>query len=220
MPARSGSKLTALTRLFGALLLVAAAAPVTFEQAFPTAGEPRWLHARVLFLAPDGVHRMELWRDGDARVKRATDAALVSVATHRPGDPAYDLHLLDLKRRISTRVSRDSLYRVGSFTDWFDLTHGLRHPLSRYTVTPTASVPASLPATPEPCRWWDLSQNGRVAHVCWGTRAHLPLLIAGANWRPGWRVVALDTRPIPAAAFTLDDRGFVKNDANGDISPD
>ena len=108
------------------------------------------MHYRVIYVGGEGVHRLEVWRDRDRRMKRVTDGELVSLATHDPGGAGYQMTILDRRRQIATKVDRTNLYRVGNFTDWFDLTHGLRHPKGSYTLT-QISAPAGLPATPAPC---------------------------------------------------------------------
>ncbi|WP_267379498.1 MULTISPECIES: hypothetical protein [unclassified Sphingomonas] len=199
--------------------LAAVAPAASFDRIFSAAGEPAALRYDVMFMGDGRVHRMTVWRDGDRRVKRVTDDALVSVATHRPGDAAYDLTLLDMKRRISTRIGRANLYRVGNFTDWFDLTHGLRHPKGAYRLTPGTS-PAGLPKPVAGCRWYDLAQGPRVDHICWDPVARIPLLIATKDGRPVWRVTAMSRAAIAPSTFAIDDRGFIRNDANHDIDPD
>ena len=80
------------------------------------------------FASRGAPHKLEVWRDGDRRVKRVTDRAVTSFASHKPGSPEFQLSILDARRRIHTRIDRVDMYRIGWFTDWFDLTHGLRHP--------------------------------------------------------------------------------------------
>ncbi|MGI4732526.1 MAG: hypothetical protein ACRYFW_12380 [Janthinobacterium lividum] len=197
-----------------------AAPGADFDTVFSAAGEPAYLHAEVRFVDRGTAHRMALWRDHERRVLHVTDARITTLATRTRG-AGYDLVVLDHVRRTSTRISRDNLYRIGDFTDWFDMGHGLRHPRGPYALAPTAGpVPATLPATPAPCRWYDLSQAAGVAHVCWDGRDRLPLLIATAAWVPMWRVVAIDRSAIPAGRFVLDDRGYVRNDADRDVEGD
>ncbi|WP_010163144.1 hypothetical protein [Sphingomonas sp. PAMC 26617] len=209
-------------------LLALAAAPglaaepprtLSFDRTFSAAGEPAFLHYNVLFASNGAVHRMELWRDHDRSIKRVTDAALVTYATRKGKDAGYTLKVLDLKRRISTVIERTNLYRIGSFTDWYDLGHGLRHPKSAYRLV-AAKAPAGMPRIGRPCRWYDLIEGSRTTHVCWDEQAKLPLLMAPASGPPIWRVTAIDQRPIPAATFVADDRGFIRNDANRDIEAD
>lgn len=217
MPVRFASKAACAA----ATLLCGAAAPApSFDTVFAAGGEPAFLHATVLFAGGGATHRMELWRDHERRVLRATDGRITTLATRTRG-AGYDLVVLDHGRHTSTRISRDNLYRIGAFTDWFDLGHGLRHPHGPYRLAvTTASVPATLPATVGPCRWYDLAQPGGVAHLCWSARDRFPLLIATDRWTPVWRVVSLGRRAVPAARFALDDRGYVRNDADRDVEGD
>ncbi|WP_174296940.1 hypothetical protein [Sphingomonas bacterium] len=221
MPVPCGNRIGAAAAVVCAAAGMIGAAPTTsFDTVFTAAGEPPFLHAVVLFAAGGSPHRMELWRDHERRILRTTDARITTLATHTR-DAGYDLVVLDRNRRTSTRISRDNLYRMGSFTDWFDLGHGLRHPHGNYRLTPTASaVPATLPATPAPCRWYDLDQPGGGAHICWDARDRLPLLIATAAWVPAWRIVAIDHAAIGTGRFVLDDRGYVRNDADQDVEGD
>lgn len=213
---RTGRRLA----LLAAPLLAAAGTPDPFALAFPTRGEPARLHYRVMYRTADGVHRAEVWREGDRRVKRVTDAAVALYAFHPvSSDPGYKLSVLDLKRHIHTLVDRTNLYRIGQFADWFDLGHGLRHPAAAYTIKPGVPPP-HIPALPAPCRWHDLAEAGRLTRICWDPRAHLPLEIATAQGQPLWRVVALDRAAFPRDTFTIHDKGFVRNDANQDISND
>lgn len=194
--------------------------PLTFNQVFSAKGEPAFLHYQVLFASNGAVHRMELWRDRDRRIKRVTDQALVTYATRKAGDVGYTLKVLDLKRRISTLIDRTNLYRIGSFTDWYDLSHGLRHPKGAYRLVAAQAAPAGMPRIARTCRWYDLIEGPRTTHICWDDQVKLPLLIAPASGPPVWRVTAIDQRSIPAATFLADDRGFIHNDANRDIEAD
>ena len=177
------------------------------------------MHYRVLFVGEGGVHHMELWRDHDRHVKRVTDRTIETFATHRAGDPGYRMTILDRKRRISTTIERTNLYRVGNFSDWFDLTHGLRHPKGAYRLT-VGAAPRGMPPITSACDWYDLTQGPRVTHVCWDKQHRVPMVIATADARPVWRITAIDTIPAPAAIFVPDDHGFIKNDADRDIDPD
>jgi len=221
------SLLTTVLRRSLALLALASAPglaaeaprPLSFDRTFSAAGEPAFLHYQVLFASNGSVHRMELWRDHDRHIKRVTDTALVTYATRKGKDAGYTLKVLDLKRRISTVIERTNLYRIGAFTDWYDLGHGLRHPKGAYRLV-AAKAPAGMPSIGRACRWYDLVEGPRTTHVCWDETLRLPLLIAPASGPPIWRVTSVDQRATPAATFVADDRGFIKNDANRDIEAD
>ncbi|MEO7114481.1 MAG: hypothetical protein ABIZ18_01345, partial [Caldimonas sp.] len=79
-------------------------------------------------------------------------------------------------------------------------------------------VPPARPVAT--CRWFALTQGERVSKICWSARQRIALLITDASDAVQWRVVASDTKPLPDATFTSDDRGFVRNDANRDIQAD
>ncbi|HTN51069.1 MAG TPA: hypothetical protein VML50_01595 [Anaeromyxobacter sp.] len=193
---------------------------LAFDQAFSTRGEPAALHYAVVFTSPRGEeHRLEVWREGDRQVRRRTDEALETYAFRAPADPEFHLSILDRKRRIHTRIDRTNLYRIGSFTDWFDLAHGLRHPLGAYRLA-RAPAPEGAPPAVEGCRWYDLAQGGRTTHVCWSPRSRIPLLIQAEDGRLSWRVTAVDRGPIPPSTFEIHDEGYVRNDANADVERD
>ena len=197
----------------------AGAAGLTFGDVFSARGEPASLHYRLASRSAGVGPRMEVWRDGDRRIRRDTDAAVTTFAFHRPGDAGYRLSVLDRAKRIHTRIDRTNLYRIGEFADWFDLAHGLRHPRGAYRLA-RAAAPAGAPGPLRPCTWYGLAEGRRETRICWDAVDRLPLLIASGDGRLVWRVVALDRRPVPASRFAIDDRGYVRNDADQDIASD
>lgn len=198
---------------------LADAAGLKFDDVFSAHGDPASLHYRVAFRSAGTVHRMEVWRDGDRRVRRDTDQAITTFAFHTPGDAGYRLSILDRTKHIHTRVDRTNLYRIGAFTDWFDLTHGLRHPRGAYRLV-AAVVPRAVPGALRPCTWYDLSEGMRRTHICWDAADRLPLVIAAADWQVLWRVDVLDRNAVPSSRFAIDDQGYVRNDADQDIEPE
>lgn len=190
-----------------------------FEDTFrPDAGRAP-LHYRARYLARGGEHTLEAWLDAGVRLKRVTDGVLEIHAERDPGAAEFRMTALDLQRRIATRVDRTNLYRIGQFTDWFELAQGLRQPRGDYRL---ARVAAPVPAIAalQDCEWYELAQDGHASRICWSPSLRLPLLVVSAQGQPLWRVTEVDRHPIPAQQFDLDDRGFVRNDANEDISGD
>lgn len=219
MRARSASNAMLGAAAFGLTAAAGPAQDLRFETAFTTRAAPASLYARVLYRTADGVHRLELWRNGDTLLRRDTDGALTAVVSHKPGDAAYRIDLFDHRRRIHAIVDRDSLYRVGRFTDWDDLSHGLRHPVGDYRLRALAGVRAPV-APAAPCRWYELAERGGATRVCWSAAAGFPLEIIDAHGRLVWRALALDSRRVPAATLRPRFAGYVLNDASGDISGD
>ncbi|MBK4738188.1 hypothetical protein [Noviherbaspirillum pedocola] len=202
-----------------AFSLQSEASELTFEQVFHQRGEPAALHYQAVYSSGGAEHRMEVWRDADRRVKRRTDDRVETYASHQPGDAEFDMSILDLKKRIHTKVSRTNLYRIGNFTDWFDLGHALRHPKGGYTLS-AAMAPKDATKPLQSCSWYELKQDGRSSRICWSAQQHVPMLIAAQDGRVVWRITEIDRKPIPAKTFDIHDAGFVYNDANGDIEPD
>ncbi len=209
-----------------ALVLLAAAAPaaastggLTFEQAFAAGRKPTGVHFQATFRVAGAEHQLEVWRDGDRRVRRRTDDAVETFAFHRPGEAEFQLSVLDLKKRILTRVDRTSLYRIGSFTDWFDLSHGLEHPRGTYRLT-GAGAPGGAPRPLERCRWYELAEAGRTTHICWSARDGIPVLVETDEGEVVWKVTRVDRGPVAPGTFDINDDGFVRNDAREDIEGD
>jgi hypothetical protein len=200
------------------------AAALDFDHVFSTRGEPAATHFQATYLAGGMEHHVEVWRDGERRIRRRTDDRAESFAVHdpgnkQPGSPDYHLSVLDLGRKIRTDIDRDNLYRIGQFTDWFDLGHGLRHPKGEYRLVP-AATPHGAARAIGACEWVALVQGTQTTHVCWSTTAKLPLLIQAADGRTVWRVTSVDHKTIPDQVFAIHDAGFIRNDANADIERD
>lgn len=202
-----------------AVSLAAPAKGLSFEQVFSEKGEPRTLHYEAIFTAKGAEHQLEVWRDGDRRLKRRTDEAIETYAFRKPGDAEFQMSVLDRKKRIHTQIDRTNLYRIGNFTDWFDLAHGLKHPMGEYRVA-KAQAPDGAAKAITACQWYDLTQGGRTTHICWSAQSRLPMVIQGQNGEVLWRVAALDRKPIPEKTFEIHDEGFIRNDANQDIERD
>lgn len=205
--------------LAAALLSAAAAAPPSFDRVFATAGEPRQLHFTVLYRNAEGVHRLAVWRDGQGRLKRVTDGRVTTLVRRSRAGPDFTMQVIDPRRHTSTRLDRNSLYRVGQITEWFDLAHGLRHPVSAYRLTARAAL-SPMPRVPALCRWYDLIAQGRTTSICWDAADSLPLLIATGPGHPVWRVLSIDRGPIALNTFVANDRGYIHDDATRDISND
>ena len=190
-----------------------------FEQVFGEVGEPKTLHFRADYVSRGAAHKLEVWRDGTERLVRRTDDAIEIHADRVAGSPAYRMIVLDLQRKIETRVARDDMYRIGNFTEWFDLAHGLRYPKGSYRLTATAA-PEHGPTTIGACRWYLLEQGASMTRVCWSPREHLPLLLMDDRGSVLWQVSEISHAAQPESVFLVRDEGFVRNDASQDISGD
>lgn len=220
---RGGRLVVALAMLVGPS--AADAAPLRFERVFGTTGEPAALHYRVAYRSGATVHWMDVWRDGNRRIRRSTDGAITTFAYRAPGDAGYRLSVLDEQRHRRTDIDRTNLYRIGNFADWYDLAHGLRRPKGAYVLTRAAHPPATPAVAPAraaiaPCTWYDLTEGTRTTRICWDAANRIPLLMTGAGGRMIWRVATIDRHPIAARLFTIDDRKYIRTNANQDIEQD
>jgi hypothetical protein len=148
-----------------------------------------------------------------------TDGLLETFAVRKNKDDDFYLSVLDLKRKIHTQINRTNLIRIGNFSDWFDLGHGLKHPLGQYDLLKLSSAPIAAPVTKD-CQWYSLTQNTQTTSICWSTKAHLPLVIQNEQSQILWKITTWDTKPIDESTFVIHDEGFVKNNANEDIDHD
>jgi hypothetical protein len=213
----------------GTALLCAAAAPaavadqpaLTFESVFQSGGEPSGLYYRATFEGRDGAHTLQVWRDGQTRLRRKTDEAVDTYVLRSVADPLeYQMTVVDYGKRITTRIDRNNLIHLGHFSGWFDLAHGLRHPAGAYHLA-LAAAPAKVPAPAAACRWYALTQGADTHHICWSADEHLPLVIwSNRTASAVWRVTHVERRPIGDDVFVIHDSGFVRNDANDDINND
>ncbi|HEX7454829.1 MAG TPA: hypothetical protein VF296_02195 [Gallionella sp.] len=210
-----------ITALLMMLLVAQPAAAIEgleFNKAFNSDGEPKRLHYVVSYNLKGSMHEAEIWREGNQRLKRRTDDAIETFVFSKGKDPEWRMVVLDLKRKIRTDIDRTNLYRVGHFTDWFGMSHGLAHPIGQYQLH-SSSAPEVLLRAVATCHWYTLKLEGRESGICWSQAYRLPLMIV-RDRAIEWKVTQVDTKPLPAAVFKIHDQGFVRNDANEDISGD
>ncbi len=193
----------------------------TFESVFRAGAEPAALFYSATLESKDGAHTLQVWRDGQTRLRRKTDQAIDTYVARMAADSLeYQMIVVDYRRRITTRINRNNLIRLGHISDWFDLAHGLRHPVGRYELALTRA-PARSPAPLTPCRWYALTEGQDTHHICWSARANLPMMIwSDRTDSVVWRVSEVDYGPIGDDTFVLHDAGFVRNDANADVDRD
>jgi hypothetical protein len=190
-----------------------------FDSTFNDRDAPRQAHYVATYRLAGNAHRLEVWRDGDAQLRRRTDDAIETLVLRSPGAAEWTMTVLDLKRRLRTDIDRTSLLRIGHVTDWFALAHSLTRPAGNYELTEIVGHTPGV-ATIAPCRWYLLAQGSQASKICWSASLQLPLAMTGADDSVEWRIVEADTRPLPASVLRVDDSGFVRKDASADIRSD
>jgi hypothetical protein len=187
-------------------------ASLDWEAAFPVESAVRDVYLDAHFVGSDGAaHRLQLWRHGSEFLHRRTDAAL-DLYLHqaeRKGDYAY--RLIDHRRRVAMDVSRNQLYRIGVFSDWFGLAHVLDRPKSEFVVRAVAPLQKERRTDElsrnwivrlepsqrlgsrwgqKPCSWRLLVRGGKQSQdqtrICWSAKWGLPVSIRGRGAKGDW----------------------------------
>lgn len=192
-----------------------------FDDIFNASAEPKSFYYKANFNSGDGKnHTLQVWRDGQLHLRRRTDDAIDTYIIRNKNQlSTYQMIVVDYQKRISTRINRNNLMHLGSFNDWFDLSHGLKHPHGDYKLTVAQAPSAEKPLSA--CQWYQLQQQQVSHHICWSTQKHIPLLIWDDQKKTQlWKVTSVDHKAISRDVFQLHDAGFVRNDANDDIEND
>ena len=80
--------------------------------------------------------------------------------------------------------------------------------LVRGTLLAKGQAPVGVAKTVETCHWHDLTQNNCTTHICWSKENSLPVVIAARGGGVLWRLKGVDTKPIPASTFKVQDAGL------------
>jgi hypothetical protein len=187
-----------------AIIVIAAAAfaaePLRWERLFSADGAPT-VHARVRYRDPAGKeHRLEIWRSARA-LRRDTDEKLSLVVERRPGgDDQY--HVVNRAGGRAYDVSRDQLYRIGSFPEWTQLATLLTRPKGELRVDAGKEAHTAAGA----CRWYEASTDKARERICWSRSLKLPLVVEqelDGRWSPAVTVDEARAQTIDAAIFRV-----------------
>ncbi len=203
----------AVALLWGAA--AAADAPARWERLFTADGAPS-VHARVRYRdGGGGEHQLELWRTPRA-LRRDTDGKLSLVVERRAGgDDQY--HVVQREGGRAYDVSRDGLYRIGSFPDWTQLATLLKRPAGEVRVT--ALQRAAEATAAGTCRWYEAATPAATERICWSAELRLPLVVerrAGDGWARVVTVESARKESVAAATFTVD-AGVTRVDVDHDL---
>lgn len=179
-----------------------ASTPLRWEQLFSADGAPS-VHARVRYRDAAGTeHRLELWRTPKA-LRRDTDDALTIVVERRAGgDDQY--HVVRRADGRAYDVSRDTLYRMGSFPAWTQLATLLTRPHGDVALAPLPRAAEQTAAGS--CRWYEATAPKAQERICWSSSLKLPLVIerqANGAWSRLVTVEEAKVGRIAAGTFTF-----------------
>jgi hypothetical protein len=195
----------------------AAASPsVRWDQLFSADGAPS-VHARVRYRDAAGAeHRLELWRTAKA-VRRDTDDKLTLVVEHKSGGND-EYHVIHRGEDRGYDVSRNALYRMGSFPQWVQLATLLTRPDGDVTVT-TMQRPQQRTAVGA-CRWYEARTPQAAERICWSPALKLPFIVErehGGAWEPVITVDEARTGRIAPSAFATNDGNTRRVDIDRDL---
>lgn len=202
-----------------ALLPAAASQPSTlnWDDALSLKSAPRRVHFRARF--QDGEHRsheLEVWREGDARIRRQTDGKLNLLAVRERGDVV--LKMFDLERKVLVDLGKNLDGRPGAFADWDGLSQVLVRPRASYQLVPAAR-PLHRGRTGR-CSWYRVEQPGSAPQeICWSTRWAMPLLVeevaSNGERVATFAVLKAEERADPSA-FVLRAAAFARGQFEGE----
>ena len=205
----------------------AAPAVLDWEAAFPVESAAQDVYVDAHFLGSDGSnHRLQLWRHGTEFLHRRTDETLDLYLTQVGVKGEYAYRLIDHHRRVSMVVTRNQLYRIGVFSDWFGLAHVLDRPKSEFVARSASPLPREKSAG---CLWRLLVRGGKGAaeqsRICWSPQWGLPLAIRslGLNgeWIERFRVDRIEgiSPTVDGLAIPPLPEDYVAFDAGSEIDP-
>jgi hypothetical protein len=191
------------------------AAGFTWDRLFSADGAPE-VHLRARYEdARGGSHTLEVWRTPE-RIRRDTDGKLTLLFERHSGrEDRY--RVIDRDRRRVFSVSRNNLYRIGSFPD----ASGLAILLARPAGTPPKVTALDRPAERTPagtCDWYEAGDR----RVCWSAKLRLPLVLAERNasgWHPVLTVEEVQRSHPPDATFAPDTSGYAALDVDREVNP-
>lgn len=209
------------------MVLLAASTPsagaeVAWDEAFPTASAPSNVYFQGRYRDARGEHhRLQVWREADARLRRKTDEA-IDVAVERDLSGRYVYRLADRGTGTVVAADRSILYRAGLFLDWRGLAHGLDVPRGPYRIAPIA---VALKETAHGrCVWFRLETtqpSPSASDICWSSQWGLPLIIRapGAGETDQFRIEEVRTFLPDASTFALSHEGLLRIDTGQDETP-
>lgn len=200
----------------------AATSSLKWEDTFSLREAPKGIHIKASYVDGKGrSHDLEVWRDGDQRIRRRTDDKLELLA-EKASSGEYAFRIVDLAKKRLIEVNRTNLYRIGVFADWPALAGMLTRPKGPHTLTP-GSRPKERSQIGE-CRWVRLEIRGSgPQEICWSDRFKVPLLIQtvapAGGFTTVFQVKQVDVKVPAAEVFKVSSAGLTVIRADEDIDP-
>jgi hypothetical protein len=158
---------------------------------------PAAVHYRGRYRTAEGPwHAVEVWRDGETRLRRRTDDRLEIHAHRSHRGEAPSLVVVDLQRRAAFSGDPAALMEAGVRADWNELARSMAAPRPGQRLVPLGRQER----TPlGPCRLYRLAGSS----LCWSARWQLPLVIRDRAGRTLLVVESVEEGPFPDEVFRL-----------------
>ncbi len=192
-------------------------APLDWDTAFRDDSGPAPVHFVAGYLDGAGkTHRLEEWRTGLTHLRRRTDASIDlhadATTTPRPGQPVqYTWNILDIPKKIDHSVSSQGMMRAGMLYSYYSMAHVLTRPAGRFAIHQVQGL-APVDLNGMHCEWFEITSSGQPSNrVCWAAALGIPLRTLAETqqgWRTNFELQQADQRPVPAAVFAVNTKGF------------
>ena len=190
--------------------LAGEAGGLSWDKAFGGRATKPDLH--LVARSEDGAQVLELWREGDRRLRRRTGETLEVWSEDQgpKGEPAYALTVVDRKERTLRRLTVEYSGKMGPAFTWWPLAHLLPLPGPRYTLERLPE--RGLRVGSAKCDWYRFVPAGLPEErICW-SREYAVALRHEQKRGEGWwtRLTVEKVEPLgdKARAFQLDDAGL------------
>lgn len=191
----------------------AGAGGLTWDKAFGApAVKPEVALRAKLEDAAGAVHSLELWRQGDKRLRRRGDdvVELGVEDVGSKGSPAYAFTVVDLRGRTVRRLDPERARSLGPAYTWWPLAHLVGLPAPRYTLQ-RLSEPG-VRVGPARCEWFRYAPDALPEQrICWSREFAVALRVdekQGAGWHPRLTVESLRVIPPTDPGLRVDTTGL------------
>jgi hypothetical protein len=199
-----------------------AAPELRWEDAFSVKDAPKNVHFAATYVDGKGrSHSLEVFRQGTERLVRKTDGRL-ALHVEKQADGDYGYRLIDHARAALIEVSRNNLFRIGVFTEWYGLAHVLAKPAGKHTLSRESGSVEKTPVGE--CRYIRIERpHAATQHVCWSNTWKLPLRILAEDNKGAKKEVfaiqSVEAKITDALVFHVDTVGLMQINADQDIAP-
>jgi len=191
---------------------------IRWEDVFKDRPVYKYIYFKAQYTDERGFkHQLEYWREGREKLKRVTDGSLELYILKSGKDRLY--YIIDKKKGILTKASRQTLYRIGEFSyNWNSLANNLHKPEgSSYQLRKLNYKEEKIDIFR--CDWYILSFKGSIQKICWSNTLSIPLIIKDKNNRIVWKVDYISTKPFNENVFYVNKKDLLIIDLDEEVNP-